>query len=921
MARPIAGMCTAIFIFTSVLYAIPPLVIQGTANGYRISLDIPVPLLQKELVNTVSRYGLTVREPFIKAFIRGFDYDGALGAPALLSGSFCLAYEGGEPVVTVESMATETVQLEGKLYPVQPPCFYDGTNTALPFTYDPESYQRVVYGNPAAVTQVYRYRGQQAAEITVQPLSYDPETNTITIIKHLSLTVVMNKPTIVRSLHSREFDKVMRTLFPNLEQVPSEAFLVKEKYLIIADTGYVHNADLKRFVDYRSTQYEVKLMSTADVGGVTKEAYRSLIYDQEKPAFCLLVGTSFPYWSTTLWKSLNYYVATQVASSSQKPRPSIALGLFWVTSAAQLANIVNKTIATEAGLDTRPKVVLGQGGNDTVMGSLPADHCDKTIIEINEKYFPEKTGFEVFNYASVPGGATRAVDRFNKGCWFNMYNGHGFIEEQEFGWGTSDLQSMTNTVYPFVLCCACFTGTFNQNCVAAAAVGHQYGPVAYIGSNNSSSTGQHVLNQGYPEAIMVKKITKNGLAFVYGVNYDSTPRAISQYAGQVSAGIKAMMGWQYHYFGDPAIETMRMVPATAYIDVADPAEDVEWEQNVTQTIVWSDNLAGNVKIDLYKGDSLFSTIAPSTESDGAFNWTIPATVASGTGYRIRITCIDSSALWDTSGTFSVTPEYIIQPPYVMSFDDLDSGSTVMPFKYVQSMTDSADWLVWKGATPSQTATGPAGDHTSGSGNYIYVEATGNFPEKTAEFVTPNFSVHGPDCCLSFWVHMRSTTDAMGSLSLDICVDGALKTGVLTIAGSQGTEWLQKAVDLGPYTGDRVSFRFRATTGTSWASDICLDDIRVEGNAAIATQNPKALAGEGITVQGNLVRFYVPASGANAPAKVILYDTRGRAIKTLVNARLAAGGYSLPIGAVAAGMYVVTLRGKGFEKSAPLVVTR
>jgi hypothetical protein len=916
-----AGVCAAIFIITSALYAIPPLCIQPTENGYRISMTISAPLLQKEKVNAVSSGGSPVNDNFVKAFIYGFDYDGMIGEPALLSGSFSLAYEGDDPVVGIESVATETVQLEGKLYPIQPPYFYNGANTPPPFTYNPESYLRLVSGPPVAITQRYAYRGQQAAEITVQPLSYDPETNTITVIKQLTITVAMEKPTAVRSLHSREFDRVMRTLFPNLEGIPSEPFITKEKYLIIADTAYVKNADLKRFVEYRGAQYEVKLVSTADVGGTTKEAYRRFILAQEKPAFCLLVGTSFPYWSTAMWNSLNYYVATQVSSWNQKPRPGIALGLFWVTSAAQLANIVNKTIATEAILDTRTRVVLGQGGNDSVMGSLPANHCDNAIVEVNARYFPANTGFEVFNYPSIPGGATRAVDQFNKGCWFSFYNGHGSTTGQEFGWGISNLSSMKNTEYPFVLSCACLTGTFNQNCLAAAAVGNQYGPVTYIGSNGSSSTGQHVLNQGYPEAIMVRKITRNGLAFVYGVNYDSTPKAISHYAGQVSSDLKAMMGWQYHHFGDPAVETMRMVPVTPYIDVTEPADGAAWEHGVTQKVLWKDNLAGNVTIDLYKGDSLLSAIAVSTESDGTFDWIIPKAVAAGPGYHLRITSIDSAALWDTSGTFSIATEYIIQPPYFMSFDDLDSGSAVLPFKYSQSTEDSTDWLVRKGPTPSQAITGPAGDHTSGIGNYIYVEASDNFPNKTAEFVTPNFNVSSASLTLSFWVHMRSTTDAMGSLSLDISIDGAWKTGVLTVTGNQGDEWLQKVVDLAPYAGDRVSIRFSAVTGTSWASDICLDDIRIEETVATVTPDPMAMAKNGITVRGCAIRFFVPAAGANALVNVTLYDAQGRAIKTLVNSRLAAGGHTLPIGEVAAGLYVVTLRGKGFEKSARLVITR
>ncbi|MBN1127985.1 MAG: hypothetical protein JXA71_03305, partial [Chitinispirillaceae bacterium] len=882
------------------LLAIPPLSIEQVENGYRIQFEVPDPLIMKEQVNTVSSDGLPVNELFVKAFIYGFDYDGALGEPAQLTGSFNLAYEGDAPVVEVESVVTKTIPIEGKLYPIQPPSFYDGSNTTPPFTYHPESYERVVRGTPASVSELFTYRGQKAAEISVQPLSYDPETNTVTIIKKLSMKVTMKKPVVVRSLGSRDFDQVMRAQFANLEGVPSEAFAAREKYLIIADPAYLNNADLKRFVDYRSTQYDVKLVSTADVGGTTKEAYRDFIYNREKPTFCLLVGnTVFPYWTTNDWNSLIYYVATQITSTSQKPRPSIALGLFYVTSAAQITNIVNKTIATESALATRTKVVLGQGGNTQVMGSLPADHCDKIIVEVNTKYFPSSTGFQVFNYASISGGAQRAIDRFNLGCWFNIYNGHGSTSSQAFGWGTSNLTSMRNTVYPFVLTCACQTGTFNRNCVAAASVAHQYGPVTYIGSNLNSSIGQHVLNQGYPDAIMARKITKNGLAFVYGVNYDSTPRAVSQYSGQVSTGLKARMGWQYHHFGDPAIETIQSGPVTPFIDVTAPARGDQWEHGSAQKILWSDNISGNVKIDLYKGTSLNTVIAASSASGGTHDWTVPATLAAGSDYKIRVTSVDSAALWDTSGMFGIVAEYIITPPYLQNFETLDSGSIVMPLKYAQSTADDIDWLVWKGPTPSRIGTsrdttGPMGDHTSGTGKYIYVEASNpNNPAKRAEFVTPNFNLRASGLRLSFWVHMMSLNNTMGSLTLDICVDGTWRTGVMTITGNQGMEWQQRILDLAQYAGDRVSFRFRGTTGTTWASDICLDDIRIDLSTGTFVPAAQTKGYRGITLRGSTVAFHVPENASAQPVTVSLLDPQGRTVRTIANKRFAGGSHVLP----------------------------
>ncbi|MBN1129784.1 MAG: hypothetical protein JXA71_12395 [Chitinispirillaceae bacterium] len=562
-----ASLLALSFVSLTAVHAGPPLAIEETGTGYRIRMILPDPVVEKMAVHTLSSDGRAVNDTFVKVSLYGFDYHGAVGDPAMLSGQFNLALEQGVPRISVEDLVTETVALGGKLYPVQPPCCYCGKHEPPAFVYHPGSYTRTVKGDPVAVTAAYTYRGQKAATITVEPMRYDPETNTVVVVKRMTVSVVMEKPASVRSFHSREFDRIMRTLFVNLEGVPSEAFSAREKYLIVAEPAYLQNADLQRLVTFRSAHYDVKLVGTSAVGGTTKEAYRAYIYNQERPAFCLLVGSSFPSWETSAWWSLNYYAASQVSSSSSKPLPGIALGLFWVTGASQLTTIVNKTIQTESTLSTRIKMVYGQGGCDEPIAWFPADHADRLIEEVNNKYFTAVTGFQVINRPSTSDGAQRAIELFNQGCWFNIFFGHGSTVGQAFGWETSNLSSMRNSQYPFVLSCACLTGTYNRNCVAAASVAHQYGPVTYIGSNGNSGLGQHVLIQGYVAAIMNKKITKNGLAYIYGVNYDTMPHTTGQYV-QPSTGDKAAMGWQYHHFGDPAIPTMPTnVSVTAPRDV------------------------------------------------------------------------------------------------------------------------------------------------------------------------------------------------------------------------------------------------------------------------------------------------------------------------------------------------------------------
>ncbi|MBN1337831.1 MAG: hypothetical protein JXA03_00830, partial [Bacteroidales bacterium] len=129
-------------------------------------------------------------------------------------------------------------------------------------------------------------------------------------------------------------------------------------------------------------------------------------------------------------------------------------------------------------------------------------------------------------------------------------------------------------------------------------------------------------------------------------------------------------------------------------------------------------------------------------------------------------------------------------PYSTHFD----YAGALPEGWFNSLADNMDWTPDAGGTPTNN-TGPAGDHTTGSGYYVYTESSSpNYPSKTAQLVTPLFDFTTLiDAQLTFWYHMYGT--AMGSLHLDIYANGAWTNDIMTaISGNQGNQWLQKTVD-------------------------------------------------------------------------------------------------------------------------------
>jgi subtilisin-like proprotein convertase family protein/pimeloyl-ACP methyl ester carboxylesterase len=106
---------------------------------------------------------------------------------------------------------------------------------------------------------------------------------------------------------------------------------------------------------------------------------------------------------------------------------------------------------------------------------------------------------------------------------------------------------------------------------------------------------------------------------------------------------------------DITITQQGTIPAT--IRVVSPNGGESWQAGSTHTIQWtlSGNVGANVKIELYKGGALQTTIAASTANDESHSWAIPGDLAVGSDYSVKITSTTDGSATDTSnGNFSIT---------------------------------------------------------------------------------------------------------------------------------------------------------------------------------------------------------------------------------------------------------------------------
>jgi len=82
-------------------------------------------------------------------------------------------------------------------------------------------------------------------------------------------------------------------------------------------------------------------------------------------------------------------------------------------------------------------------------------------------------------------------------------------------------------------------------------------------------------------------------------------------------------------------------------------DTTSWEKGEDYTIEWTDNIADDVKIELFKGDVLSQTISEGTESDGTHNWTVPSNLQIGADYTVKISDVTDAGIFGTSLIFLI----------------------------------------------------------------------------------------------------------------------------------------------------------------------------------------------------------------------------------------------------------------------------
>lgn len=197
---------------------------------------------------------------------------------------------------------------------------------------------------------------------------------------------------------------------------------------------------------------------------------------------------------------------------------------------------------------------------------------------------------------------------------------------------------------------------------------------------------------------------------------------------------------------------------------------------------------------------------------------VPKKAGVSIGNRVALSSIDIEQMKrlykcsGSSGYHPTTPPPPVTPPPTASFS-CNFDKNLCGFK--QDNDDKFDWTRHSGYTRSG-GTGPSGDHTSGNGYYVYIEASSPRDPGDNAKLSRMVTLSGQSC-LRFYYHMYG--NSMGTLKVKL--SGQV---IFSKSENQGNKWYMKQIGLTGIGARKLTFE--GIRGSSYKGDAAIDDIAI-----------------------------------------------------------------------------------------------
>ena len=414
---------------------------------------------------------------------------------------------GANPSIEITSYSTTDYRLDDygihTLVPRQPSLRKDQRPEDVPFVYNANAYQtRGLRSAPTATVFVDgTMRGIQVGKMSIEPVSYDPVSNTLRVFNDIEVKVSFDgadtratEAELLRT-YTPYFDIVYAQLFNGrmlrdaYSQHP-DLYTTPVKMIVITTSTYANNTTFQSWVNWKKQKGIYTTVYTTSETGTTSANIKSFIrnkYNTDAPTFVVVVGdtgdVTYSLSSSTTSKVTDLYYSSTTDSDLY---PEMFYSRMPVSSTTELTNLLNKIMTYEKYTMADPSYL----GNTLLIAGWDSSWTPKvgkpTIQYANNYYFNSSNGINPYVYLTTASGQTSCYNNINNVGFVN-YTAHG----GETGWSdpsfsVSQVNSMTNNdkyLWAMGNCCLAANWGYSGTCFAEALLrAANKGAFGYIGS-------------------------------------------------------------------------------------------------------------------------------------------------------------------------------------------------------------------------------------------------------------------------------------------------------------------------------------------------------------------------------------------------------------------------------------------------------
>ncbi len=417
----------------------------------------------------------------------------------------------GVEILSIESktVAATTAGLSSDLMPVQLPVEKtDGAEDRVVFQRNETAYKTDAFfpNFQARVSDVGSIRGRNFATVEVAPVRYNPATNQIEYISHISLRVktLAGAQASTQQFSSTKFD----SLLPE-RQIPGST-ATQEKLLIIVGRGFENSPKIAALVqDKQELGLEVLTTNVSGIGNnpVAVRNYIKSVYSSSKSSspltYVILVGDvdQIPVYNAGAHVTDNYYACVDKPTYDEdKTYPDLAVGRLTVQTSAELQVVVDKILRYDhsnftnrswikkiAFLATDDRYEVAEGTHNYVIDTYTFGlHFSGLFPSTNQAIGGDK--LYAITYRASTDNVFTSID---DGRLIVSYSGHGaptYWAGPHFG--QDNIRSITNSdALPYVMSHACVSGSYamsGQDSFGETWLKEPKGGIGFWGTSNSS---------------------------------------------------------------------------------------------------------------------------------------------------------------------------------------------------------------------------------------------------------------------------------------------------------------------------------------------------------------------------------------------------------------------------------------------------